>query len=390
MGLIMRNRVIDAIATRNRIVGAAIGASKVAGKATAKGQRSALAKVGKSQSVGIEKEVWSAPVGFAIFCEAENLPFTSVVEALQVAQNGTNAEALVAQYAIKAHSAYRAERFDEAFTINDVPRLVKREQAYQRAGGIELGLGGYSADDVIQIAIVRSWNDAVVRFLVATGQLEREEAEVIRQALNKRSLIDFADARDASDVVLYDIRERDGYVSIIKRDVSKMVQRVARQGSAFYQVAGMLTEQAERLEFTIGEVYRNIIKVRRDGVAAIRKMLEGYTPDGTFTASIEFTAGERNSYEFRSAVNNNLEASLLVASAESDFISRHFSVQDERQELIEALLASDLVPAEAEAAAFISLLNNGFSIAELKEEVFADLSSRRFNSMVKTAQELIK
>jgi hypothetical protein len=384
----MRSRMIDALALRQRIVAGAIASDKVAGKATAKGQRKLLARVGKP--VQIEKLVWSAPVGFAIFCESESLPFTSIVEAMQVAQSGSNADALVAMYAIKSHSAYRSERFDEAFTVSDIDRLVKREIGYQRSGGIELGLGGYSADDVVQMAIVRSWNDALVRLLVGTGQLDRAEADVYKQALNKRSLIDFADAIEASDFVRYDVRERDGYLSIIKRDASKMNERIVRQAEAFSILVDSLNEQASRIEFTIGDVYRNILKVRRDGVASIRRMLEGLTADGTFTAGSEFTASEKATYAFRSAVDANLEQSLLVASAESDFISRHFSVQDERQELIESLLATDLVPAEAEAVAFIALLNEGYSISELKEEVFSDLSPRRFGSMVKTAQTLVK
>jgi hypothetical protein len=384
----MRKRMIDALALRQRIVAGAIASDKVAGKATAKGQRKLLAQVGKPAQ--IEKLVWSAPVGFAIFCESESLPFTSIVEAMQVAQSGSNADALVAMYAIKSHSAYRSERFDEAFTVSDIDRLVKREIGYQRFGGIELGLGGYSADDVVQMAIVRSWNDALVRLLVGTGQLDRAEADVYKQALNKRSLADFADAIEASDFVRYDVRERDGFLSIVKRDASRMNERIVRQAEAFSILVDTLNEQASRIEFTIGDVYRNILKVRRDGVAAIRRMLEGLTADGTFTAGSEFTASEKATYEFRSAVNANLEQSLIVASTESDFISKSFTVQDERAELIEALLATDLVPAEAEAVAFIALLNDGYSISELKEEVFSDLSPRRFGSMVKTAQTLVK
>jgi hypothetical protein len=387
----MRKRIIDAQALRQSIVAGAIGTSKVAHRATAKGQRSALTSgAGKSQPQVIEKEVWSAPAGFAAYCDVNGLPFTTIIEAMQIANGDDGALALEALRAIKLHGVYRAERFDEAFTVSDIDRLVRREIGYQRFGGIELGLGGYSAEDVVQMAIVRSWNDALTRYLSATGQVTSEEAEVMKQALNKRSLIDFIDAIEASDFVRYDVRQRDGYYSIIKRDASKMNERIVRQGSAFYQLADMLTEQAGRIEFTIGDVYRNIIKVRRDGVAAIRRMLEGYTPDGTFTASIEFSNGEKSSFEFRSAVNANIEQSLIVASTEDDFIRKSFTVQDERAELIEALLATDLVPAEAEAVAFVALLNEGYSIAELKEEVFADLSSRRFGAMVKTAQELIK
>jgi hypothetical protein len=386
----MSKRIIDAQALRQSIIANAVGASKVADKVTAKGQRNALAKVATASAVAVSKEVWSVPASFGGYCEAEGLPFSTVIEAMEIAKGDDASLALEALRALASHRAYRAERFDEAFTVSDIDRLVRREIGYQRFGGIELGLGGYSAEDVVQMAIVRSWNEALTRYLSSTGQVTDEEAEVMKQALDKRSLIDFTDAIEASDFVRYDLRERDGYMSIITRDASKMNERIVRQAEAFADLASMLNEQAGRIEFTIGSVYRHIIKVRRDGVAAIRRMLEGYTPDGTFTASSEFSASERNSYEFRSAVNANLEQSLIVASAENDFISKSFTVQDERAELIEALLASDLVPAEAEAVAFISLLNDGYSIAELKEEVFADLTSRRFGAMVKTAQELLR
>lgn len=387
----MRNRINDALALRQSIVAGAIASERVAGRATAKGQRSALANgAGNRQTQVIEKEVWAVPSSFVAYCESEGFPFTSVVEALQVASGDNNAEALEALRAIASHRAYRSERFDEAFTIADVSRLEKREVSYQRFGGINLGLGGYSAEDVVQMAIVRSWNESLVRYLVGTGEVPADRGEVMKQALNKRSLIDFEDAIEASDLVRYTVKQRGGYMVIVRHDVSKMNERIVRQAEAFGELAGMLNEQAERIEFTIGDVFRNILKVRREGVAQIRRMLDGHTADGTFTASMEFSNGEKSSFEFRSAVNANIEQSLLVASAEDDFIRKSFTVQDERQELIDSLKASDLVPAEAEAVAFIELLNAGYSIEELTEEVFADLTPRQFGSMQRTAQDLLR
>jgi hypothetical protein len=387
----MRKRIVDAQALRQSIVASAITSERVGNKSTAKGQRSALANGSSNRSASvIEKEVWSAPSSFVAYCESEGLPFTSVVEALQVANSDDSAEALEALRAIASHRAYRSERFDEAFTIADVARLERREVAYQRFGGINLGLGGYSAEDVVQMAVIRSWNDSLVRYLVGTGEVSAERGEVMKQALNKRSLIDFEDAIEASDLVRYTVKQRNGYTLIVKHDVSKMNERIVRQAEAFKELAGMLNEQAERIEFTIGDVFKNILKVRRDGVAQIRRMLDGHTADGTFTNSIEFSVSEKSSFEFRSAVNANIENSLLVASAESDFFTKSFTVQDERQELIEALKSQDLVPAEAEAVAFAELLNAGYSLEELAEEVFADMTPRQFNDIQRTAQDLLR
>ena len=386
----MRSRIEGARALRLANISAVIGAGVVANSATAKGQRSELAKIGKRQSEEIVKLVWQAPSSFVDFALSEGHFFESLAEAEIVARGDDREQALVALRSLAGYRSYKSERFDEAFTVCDVARLEKREIGYQRSGGINLGLAGYSAEDVVQMAIVRSWNDSLVRYLAGTGSVSSDDVEDLRGALNRRSLLDFTDAREASDFTRYSVTVRNGYTMIIKRDVSKMNDRIVRQAEAFDELKTMLNEQAGRLEFTIGDVYRNILKVRREGVASIRRMLDGHTIDGTFTPSVEASVSERSTYAFRSSVEANLEASLLVASAEDDFISRRFTITEERSVLIDGLKKQITVPMEAEAVTFLTLLNEGYSLEELAEDVFADLTPRRFGEVQRTAQNLAR
>lgn len=388
----MRSRIIDAQALRSSIVATAKGSERVAGKVTRKGQASALANgLGNRLVQVIEKQVWASPMGFAAFADAEGYEFASYADALDAIANGDNAEALVALEVIKSHRAYRAERFDEAFTTCDIERLVRREIGYQRSGGINLGLAGYSADDVVMMAVARAHHARVIRYFVATSVISADDADAYKQALNQRSLADFSDAIEASDLVSYTIRtDKNGYSLISKKDVSKINERIVDRANKFFELAGMVNEETAGLEFSIGDVYREILKVRREGISAIRRMLEGHTFDGTFTPSVEASASERETYGFRSQVDANLEYSLTVASAEETVITRKFTVQDERAELIDSLRKRDLLPIEAEAVAFTMLLNRGFSLEELAEKVFVDVSARKFNEIQRAAQDLFR
>jgi hypothetical protein len=389
----MRSRIDDAQALRLSIVATAKGGDKVASKVTRKGQATALNEQGNrsAQVANGEREVWATPQGFTSFANEAGFAFASLVEAEQAVRSGSNAEALEALEALRSHRSYRSLAFDQQFTVCDIERLNKREIGYQRFGGINLGLAGYSAEDVVQMALVWSWAAEQVALLVHTSGIEAEDADAYRHALRQRSLVDFDDARNSVDVVRWTIRtDKDGYSLISKKDTGKIVARLADRADKFDELRSLLTEQATRTEFSIGDVFRNILKVRREGMSQIKRMLEGYAPEGNFTPSIEFAASERESVEFRSSVEANLEYSLAVASAEDDFISRKFTVQDERAELIDSLRKRDLLPIEAEAVAFVTLLNEGYSLEELATEVFADVSARKFNEIQRAAQDLLR
>lgn len=407
----MSNRIADARKLRASMVASATGASnpKVTAKATAKGQRSALTNGQDKRSVQAtsKRDVWSAPnVTFADVCEGLGLEFKSLADAQKAAKDGMpkdtnkrpNAKAvqrsLDALKALDAYSKTKQDAFDLPFSFADFDRLVRREIASERAGGLNLGLAGYSPDDVIQLAVVDAWSRSVCVNLLKSHALTAGDAEQLRIALTRYSLADMADAVTASEFTRYSVEfrtnkagEKVAFIRTLdaRKKVAKTLKAKATIERLIPQVKDVYAMQAD---FSIGDVYKAIKRVKKQGVKAIRQMLEGHSPSGVFTDNMLFGNAEKQTIGFRSAVNGNLQ-DALTASLEGDFFKVTYSVQDERADLIEALKATSLVPAQAEALVFVELLNKGYSIAELKQ-VFEDLTAQRFGAMVQEAQRLFK
>lgn len=395
----MRKRIESALALRQSLVSKAeksVG-TKVAAKATAKGQRSALAKEQAKPVARIEREVWASPnLSFADVADGLGIAFATLTEARQaVAESAgdfVTAEAarkgVEALTALNAFAKSKRDRFDLPFSFVDFERLVRREIGEQKATGINLGLAGYSADDIVQLAVIASWARAVATSSLATKAVAAGEAEQLRVALSRYSLADIEAAEATSKVIRYSIEKRSNGKSFVRElDVTAKVAKVANARKSLALFADLAGTFGVEADFSMGDVYRNIKRVKRQGIKDIGRMLDGFTYDGTFTSSMEFNATEKSSNAFRSAVDGNLQHAL-TATLEDDFFKFSMSVEDQRADLIEQLRSTDLVPAQAEALAFVQLLNDGYTIDELKNEVFGDLDARQFGRLVSTAQDL--
>lgn len=375
-------------------------ASAIAGKAskakTAKGQRNAVSKVEKVKPFSVhavmawhEQDVWAKPLGFEAWANAQGFEVT-LRQAVEDSKGDSNEKAVVALRLLDGHRRYLNGVFSQPFDFIDFDRLVRLEEASQRQGGINLGLAGYSPADIIQMAVVRAWSRKVAHSLLSTKAVPAGEAELLRRALSKRSLHDFEDALEVSEVTRFRAEvAKSGKVYVRQLDVSSKVSKVVSLGEAFDRAKALGECFGFDADFTIGEVQREVKRVKREGIKEVQRMLDGLTFDGTFTASVEASASERESFGFRSQVEANLEFGL-TASVEDDFIRDHFEVEDERASLIEALKAIDLTPAEADALTLVELLHAGESLDYIRNDVFDDLSNQQFGRLVSASQDLTK
>ena len=390
----MRSRKFDGKALRlaNRAKAEALAINAKGVKAvTAKAQRNAVTK---AQRLGVEAlrvrdaleaKAWGKPLGFEAWANAQGLKVEGMRSLVEASKGNDNAKALEALRLLDGYRRYTSARFNAEFEFANFERLVRIEEASQRSGGINLGLAGYSPADIVQLAVVRAWARAVGHALLSTRAVPAGEAEAIRRALSARSLKDFEDALEAREVVRWNIEvAKSGKVYVRKLDTSSKVEKVAKLADTFDRLKG-LDAWGMEASFTMGEVQREVKRVKREGIKQVQRMLEGLTFEGIFTASVEASASERETYGFRSSVEANLE--LATEALEDDFIASHFEVEDERAELIEALKALDLTPAEADALTLVELLNAGETLDAVRE-VFDDLDDRQFARVISASQDL--
>lgn len=397
----MRSRKIDGKALRLansakaiKFVEAITGA-KVSKAVTAKAQRSSVTKATKARKAKpfsahallpwSDVEVWAKPQGFEAWATAQGFEVKGIRSLIEASLGEDNLEALTALKALDGYRRYTASVFAQEFEWVNFDRLVRIEEASQRQGGINLGLAGYSPADIVQLAVVRAWSRSVAHSLLAIKAVPAGMAESIRKALSTRSLIEFVEATEARDTARWNVEiTKAGKVYLRKLDTSAKVAKVAKLGDVFDLVKG-IDSLAMSASFSIGEVYREIKRVKREGIAQVQSMLEGLTFEGTFTASVEATASEQASYSFRSSVEGNL--GLVTTHLEDDFISHHFEVRDDRGDIIEALKSLDLLPAQADAVTMVECLHSGMNLDEVRE-VFDDLNDRAFARIVSEAQNL--
>jgi hypothetical protein len=388
----MRKSKIDGKALR--LANKAKATAKASGtKAkTAKGQRNAEVKAKRVSVEALAKRdyaeaiAWAKPMALDAWATANGFKVSGMRSLIEATKGNDNAEALEALRILDGFKRYTSSVFAREFEFANFDRLVRIEESSQRQGGINLGLAGYSPSDIIQLAVVRAWARSVGHALLATKAVPAGFAESIRKALSARSLNDFVEALEARDTARWNIEiTKAGKVYVRKLDTSAKVAKVAKLADTFEALKGLGDTFGMGASFTMGEVQREVKRVKREGIKQVQNMLEGLTFDGMFTASVEASASEQRSYEFRSSVEANL--GLITPSLESDFIESRFEVRDERSEFIEALKELDLVPAEADALTLVELLHAGESLDDVRE-VFDDLTDRQFAQVISASQDL--
>jgi hypothetical protein len=280
---------------------------------------------------------------------------------------------------VEAYSEYVNSVFNEPANEHLLERIVRREVAKQRQGKNDLGLLGYSPEDIVSMALWRAYVNVLVDSVVADLDLDWDVA-TIRAA--RATMRDYRSGAELSHVARFDqftryvFDEKRGKRGGLRRQTMAAPVRNARTGlelretilrSEFYR------NHAADLLPSAGSVYREVGKVYREGFKQFNRVLEGLTPEGVFSESLVYDAIQ--------------VGDLLVNGPESEYFIKYEldELKVDRAEMLQEYLSkSELGAAEAKAIAFVHCLNEGYSLAELEDELGKPL----FNRSYKDALEL--
>lgn len=300
---------------------------------------------------------------------------------------------------------------------NAFDKIVKREAWLETQGKHDLGLLGYSAMDRVQLAVWYATVDRILDWLYATG------AGVTPSYIKNmgRALRDLR-----SDAELKAIAELDGRSRYITSgDLDGGFPRLRKQSQAaevtqavrwlelraeFAQLPVVVAlsqphravykdgEPALPFEYssfipTVGDVYRKLRAVQRDGLRAFRNTLEGLTQDGIISDAAQYIAGHRHDL-----VEAGLDRALdrldksLDRLPVDDVLFKRWDFDEKflkRQVGSEtALQLPSFTKAEANAKVALKMLVEGASLIELRE-VFSDLSERAFSQLFRDSQVIM-
>lgn len=325
-----------------------------------KAQRKAVAKVIKQIEDPNYYEVaaWTPPVAFDIWAKRNySVSFKTPNAALDADRSDV----------VVAYNKYVHDIFAVPFNQSVFDRIVRREYGKQLAGLGDLGLLGYSADDIVDLAVFYAWAERIKSYARAIGA-DDETAAHISQALR-----DFR-----SDDQLREVAglEGDGrYVfgsdERLRHQDNSLAVRHARERLA---LRAELVESGLLAGFnyvpTAGEVYRQVKHVFREGMREWRGTLEGLTRDGIMPESLEALH-----LHMGDVVTNELFEVTVVDE-----------VQLSREAWLAELQSRELLPAEAPAAAVTIALHRGYSLQEIRAEMFT--TDAAFRDAVRNAQQL--
>lgn len=377
-------RIAEAIARRNLLAEQAKAKSSESIKArkTVKGQRNATKK--RETVTPIDEQYitgWTLPAPFKAWtkynCDAQFASFTSALDA-------GRGDIVV------AYDRYVAEVFGAEINQVAFEKIVTRQIARERQGRANLGLLGYSAEDIVQMAVDNARARSIEQYLRGIGA-PKDEARLIFLAMtDRRTNEQLEHDSQLSEAVRYVFDEKSNRIRT--SNPSSGVRKARRLLATREQMKqdAQLLEVADWLP-SVGAVYREIGAVIYAGLRAFKNVSEGLTFDGVIDDSTQFKVSMEG-------VNRNLEfGQLLSKSVESELFETYTFTEDVEFDLRrEALLATlhakeaELLPAEVDAYTFVELLQvEKFNLNEVKE-VFADMSQRKFLGLYREAQALIE
>lgn len=311
----------------------------------------------------VEVEGWAPPAPFDLWLKRnyKDLEFKTPNAALESDRGDI----------VVAYERYVDSMFNQPFTRSVFDRIVRREYSKQLAGLGDLGLLGYSADDIVDLAVFYAWAERIKRYAKATGADEAEAAHI------SQTLRDFRSDSELEQVAALEEDGRYVYGSDdrLRKQNNSLAVRHARERLALR--AELLTDEwlAQFNDWvpTAGEVYRQVKHAYREGMREWRSSVEGLTRDGVLPESISLQA---------------IAVGDTVKSAENEYFEVHEvdHIVLAREAMIEELKSrSDLLPAEATAAAVAEALTRGYSLYEIRREFPTD---RAFSSAVRDAKVL--
>lgn len=298
---------------------------------------------------------------------------------------------------------------------NAFDKIVRREEALERQGKHDLGLLGYSAIDRAQLAVWYAWVHRVQRWLEQTGADKayvQEMGQALRDLRSDSELRAVAELEGRSRyIVSGDLV--DSFPRVRKQSQAAEVTKAARwmelraEYATLPLVVGFSTspraeytegQPAVAFEYsswipTVGEVYRELFAVTKEGLRAFRNTLEGLTQDGIISDAAQYIASNRHDLA---------EAGLDRAVARLDKSLERLSAEDElftRWDFDETFLKRQVASktalqlpshtvAEANAKAALQMLVDGASLIELRE-AYSDLSERAFSQLFRDAQVIM-
>lgn len=296
-------------------------------------------------------------------------------------------------------------------------KILKREAWLELEGKHDLGLLGYSAVDRVQLAVWYAYVDRIMDWLYQTGAsvtpgYVKEMGQALRDLRSDDELRAIASRAGRSRYIASGeyksgfprLRRQEEDASVAKaarwlelraefRELP-IVEALAGNGHAQYKEG----EPALPFEYssfipTVGEVYKKLPAVQRDGLRAFRNTLEGLTFDGMISDAAQRVAGYRQDlYDagYDRAIAR-LDKSLHKLPLEDDFKVTLFDEKWLTRRTI-ASMAVKQAPAsiaEANATAALELLAEGMTIGQLRDDVFADLSARAFTQLFIDAASVV-
>jgi hypothetical protein len=357
---------------------------------------SALARKAALESAFIKEELlpWTPPMSFKDWAKDNGLgSFKTPKAAIEA-----GFPVLVDQY-----KEYKDEVFNAPITsLGAFERILRKQIARERWDSkANLGLLGYSADDLVQLAVIAAWANLVATALIELGygadhsvtqpKLTKDGTPVLNedgtQKMTRKVCLCMAcevrraltDRRSDKDLALDAHghgQKRYVYVPSTGRfrtqeplAATKKAQRLI-EARAFYKAhADQLN--AATLVPSVGAVYREVAKVRAEGLRQFSNTLEGLTPDGTMDTIERDIASNRTDLldlgmdKLVTKLDRSLsrhDAYFGWSSYDTEAIEREYEVINREAGLKVLKLRKerqDLLPAEADALTFIEELRNG-------------------------------
>lgn len=400
------NLIQDLIAKRTALLGEATPAKDLKGRKSVKAQRKAAEAADMSEvkeNREVIREAWSLPVAFVTWQRmiGETTQFRGYNAALDAGRGDL----------VVAHKRYVNVQFDMPIVLTEIGgygKLVKRQMAWERTDKRNLGLLGYSAEDIVQLGVVSAWSQLVERWLKQTGA-SYEVYDLIGRAIRDRrtneQLMSDArlgertryvvsgvlDATYATGAPVLKLRKESQSAEVRKARQYLAARRLFRMYPCFEYLSDMMP--------SVGSVYREVHKVFRDGLREFHNTLEGLTPDGVISDATTFVARNREDLvaEGHTQAVNTLDRSLVRESVESTLFERHSFAEAwvERRGVMtilrESLVESDkhdLLPSEVDAYIALDGLMNGMTLLELRQ-VFEDKTEREFGQVIRDMAELV-
>ena len=307
---------------------------------------------------------WAPPVPFDLWCKRN---YSVSLKTPDAALDADRSDIVV------AYNKYVRDVFGETFTMSAFDRIVRREQAKQAAGLGDLGLLGYSAEDIVDLALLYAWAEHIKSYVKAIGANDKTAAHIsqaIRDLRSNEELLEVA-GLEADGRYAY------GSDGRLRKQANSLAVRHARERIALraeLKESGLL-DLFKDYTPTAGQVYRQVKHVFREGMREWRSTIEGLSRDGVLPESIDALADTPLGV-----------GSVVSAEAQYFTVTTVDETQLTREAWLDAYKAKhDLLPAEATALAVTEALTKGWSLYEIREQFPTE---RAFRTALRNAEEL--